>query len=77
MQLFLRWSTAHIRMQKRMQRFIARVQVLKYPEGLKYLTFGIKISSELNKQWLVYTQSYELLRRSKAILGTKISNFRY
>ena len=62
-------------MQKRMQRFIARVQVLKYLEGLKYLTLGIKISNELNKQWLVYTQRYELLRRSKAILGAQFTCF--
>jgi len=44
MQLFLRWSTAQVRMQKRMARFLAKMQ------------------------WLIYTQRYELLRRSKAIL---------
>jgi hypothetical protein len=43
-QVFLRWSTFHVRLQKRMARFLAKVQ------------------------WLVYTQRYELLRRSKAIL---------
>ena len=37
MRLFLRWSTAHVRMQKRVQRFLAKVQWLVYTQRYELL----------------------------------------